>query len=802
MSERHIPPRRERPALVKYAIAVASVAIAVIGALALGPNAAPGPLFFLAVILSAWFGGGRPGLLAAGLATLGNAYFLPPRHSLFVDAANRVPLLLFVLSALLVSWLTVRMNRTLVQLERARDELETRVQERTADLEQSNARLRDSQALLEQAQRIAHVGYWDRDLDTDHVNWSHETYRIYGLEPSGGLPTAAAVWELIHPEDRPRIAAAMEQVQQGAARLDVEYRIVQPGGEVRIVHSAADVIRDASGRVRRLFGIVQDITNRKGVEDRLRAEIAERARVEATLREQAALLDLTHDTVFVRDMDDAITYWNRGATELYGWDKSETLGKTTHEVTKTVFPAPLDDINRTLLATGRWEGQLVHSRRDGTQVVVASRWALQRDAQGHPVAILETNNDITEQQRAEVALRESEEQWRAVFENNPTMYFMVDANGTILSVNPFGAEQLGYALGELIGRPVFDVFHEDDRQSVQRAVAACLEQMGPAKRWESRKVRKDGSVLWVRETARAMLLKGRAVVLVVCEDVTDAKRGEEERQARRWAMESMDRVNRAIHGTNDLEKMMSDVLDATLGIFDCDRAWLLYPCDPDAPSHSLVMERTRPECPSRYGPGTELPRYPETIAALRSARAASGPVRFGPGGDEPLPAQIAKRHGVQSRVVTALYPRDEQPYMFGLSQVSHARVWSTQEALLLQEIGRRLEDALTSLSIFHRLRESEKRYRHIFESTGVSIWEEDFSQVKAAIDGLRSSGVQDFAAYVSAHPQFVRDAIAMVKVSDVNDATVKLFGAKSKEDLLASLDRVFVPETEEVFGGS
>ena len=75
MSERHIPPRRERPALVKYAIAVASVAIAVIGALALGPHAAPGPLFFLAVILSAWFGGGRPGLLAAGLATLGNAYF-------------------------------------------------------------------------------------------------------------------------------------------------------------------------------------------------------------------------------------------------------------------------------------------------------------------------------------------------------------------------------------------------------------------------------------------------------------------------------------------------------------------------------------------------------------------------------------------------------------------------------------------------------------------------------------------------------------------------------------------------------
>ena len=483
--------------------------------------------------------------------------------------------------------------------------------------------------------------------------------------------------------------------------------------------------------------------------------------------------------------------------------RARPSGRPPIEVTKTVFPAPLGDINRTLLATGRWEGQLVHSRRDGTQVVVASRWASQRDAQGHPVAILETNNDITEQQRAAVALRESEEQWRAVFENNPTMYFIVDASGAVLSVNPFGAEQLGYAVGELIGRPVFDVFHEDDRQSVQRAVAACLEQMGPAKRWESRKVRKDGSVLWVRETARAMLLKGRAVVLVVCEDVTDAKRGEEERQARRWAMEGMDRVSRAIHGTNDLERMMSDVLDATLGIFDCDRAWLLYPCDPDAPSHSLVMERTRPECPSRYGPGTELPRYPETIAALRSARAASGPVRFGPGGDEPLPAQIAKRHGVQSRVVVALYPRDEQPEQCSGSVRSRMPAYGARRrpCCFRRSVGGSRMRAYESVHNLHRLRESEKRYRHIFESTGVSIWEEDFSQVKAAIDGLRASGVQDFAAYVSAHPQFVRDAIAMVKVSDVNDATVKLFGAKSKEDLLASLDRVFVPETEEVFRG-
>jgi PAS domain S-box-containing protein len=122
---------------------------------------------------------------------------------------------------------------------------------------------------------------------------------------------------------------------------------------------------------------------------------------EEALREQARLLDLTHDSIFVRDMDDMISYWNRGAEELYGWARDEAIGKVTHELMKTSFPLPLDQINTALLRDDRWEGELVHTKRDGTRVVVASRWALQRDAQGRPIAVLETNNDITERKRAE-----------------------------------------------------------------------------------------------------------------------------------------------------------------------------------------------------------------------------------------------------------------------------------------------------------------------------------------------------------------------------------------------------------------
>jgi PAS domain S-box-containing protein len=104
-------------------------------------------------------------------------------------------------------------------------------------------------------------------------------------------------------------------------------------------------------------------------------------------------------------MQNIVTYWNRGAEEFYGWTAAEVVGKvTTHELLQTVFPTPLDEIQAELLRTGRWEGELVHIKADGTKAVVASRWSLQRDEQQRPQAVLELNNDITELKREQASL--------------------------------------------------------------------------------------------------------------------------------------------------------------------------------------------------------------------------------------------------------------------------------------------------------------------------------------------------------------------------------------------------------------
>lgn len=137
-----------------------------------------------------------------------------------------------------------------------------------------------------------------------------------------------------------------------------------------------------------------------------------------------------------------------------------------------------------------------------------------------------------ERKRAEEALRKSEELWRDIFENNPTMYFMIDAAGTVVSVNPFGAEQLGYTVAELVGHSVLNVFHDADRQRAQENVGLCLEQLGRTMSWEIRKVRKDGSMLWVRETAKAVARRpGHPIVLIVCEDITERKEAQDKLQS-------------------------------------------------------------------------------------------------------------------------------------------------------------------------------------------------------------------------------------------------------------------------------
>jgi PAS domain S-box-containing protein len=158
-----------------------------------------------------------------------------------------------------------------------------------------------------------------------------------------------------------------------------------------------------------------------------------------------------------------------------------------------------------------------------------SRWGLPDAARWDDGRTRRGADADAQERETERALRESEERFRFLFEDNPTLYFIVDETGTIQSVNRYGAEYLGYTVAELVGRSVLIVVHPADHKIVRTHLARCMRTPGQVCQWEFRKVRKDGSVLWVRELARPMrqARDGKLAVLIVCEDITEAKRAEQ-----------------------------------------------------------------------------------------------------------------------------------------------------------------------------------------------------------------------------------------------------------------------------------
>ena len=230
----------------------------------------------------------------------------------------------------------------------------------------------------------------------------------------------------------------------------------------------------------------------------------------------------------ILSVDGKVRYANRVLGTLTGYTASEAFGRP---VADFIVPEDRERARRRM-------GELHQGGREHP-----SRYQfLSKDGKPHPVevksraiefrgrpALLSVIRDISAREQAEAKLRESEERYRVLYEDNPSMFFTVDENGTVMSVNKFGAEQLGYRPAELVGRNVLPVFHEEDKEAVKRQLAECLANRSRVASWEFRKVRKDGSVLWVRERARTVTgADGKPMVLIVCEDITDQKKADEE----------------------------------------------------------------------------------------------------------------------------------------------------------------------------------------------------------------------------------------------------------------------------------
>jgi len=376
--------------------------------------------------------------------------------------------------------------------------------------------LQESKARLEEAQRVAHVGHWEWDLETDVVVWSDETYRIFGLSPQERPMDLATVRSMVHPDDREPLYQAVDQDLVAGQRPSGEFRIVRPGGEVRTVSSLTserwsslpgDTKRDASGRPYKLFGTIQDITDRKRSEEAFQEISRKLQESNAKLEEAQRIANIGH---YSWNLIENRVIWSDEVYRIYGLDPRRgtiDLAKVSEmihpEDRELVFRAAEEALQSGTPAD--IEHRLV--RPNGEVRTIHSVGTVKRDSSGRPYEMFGTAQDITERKRSEEALKRSQ--------------FYLSEGQRIAHIGSWAFDDSGhywsdelfkiYGLDPQNGAPTVEQYlaliHPHDRASMAETIKRMQEEHCGFDQIE-RIVRPDGQLRYVRAVAVAVVEQG------------------------------------------------------------------------------------------------------------------------------------------------------------------------------------------------------------------------------------------------------------------------------------------------------
>jgi PAS domain S-box-containing protein len=577
------------------------------------------------------------------------------------------------------------------------------------DLDESLLSQFNAQHYVAEAQRLSHVGSWSFNAN-GFGYWSPELFKIYGLDPGGKAPSIPEYLALVHPDDRDVVAREIEKMLAGAEGFDFKKRIVRPDGTIRHVRCVGALSTHA-GAVQEFIGTGMDVTE----QELLTQELGRR---EAYLAEAQSI---SHTGSFGWKPDTGEIIWSAETYRIFEYDRAIT--PTLDLVAQRVHPEDRADVQSVIERASRGASDFEHAYRlllpDSRVKHVHALAHATRDASGNR-EFVGAVIDMTDHKRAEESLRASETYLAEAQRLSHTGSWAWSPDQDIRYWSEECYRVLSFDPKD--GLPRFEEFvqriHPDDQPGFRELIQTAIREKGEWKA-DYRIVYPDGPVRDIHVVGHPVLsTSGHLVEFVgTVIDVTEIKQAEEERKEHLWFLESMDRVNRAMQRTNDMEGMMSGVLEEMLAIFDSDRARLVYPCDPDAVTCRVVMEHSRPEYPGAFALGEELTMDRHAVEVVRRVLDSPGTAT-----DLIITPEVRERFRVQSAIAIAVRPKADRPYLFGLHQCSHARIWTAAERRLFEEIARRLEDTLTSV-LAHRnviareeeLRASEERFRTFVE---------------------------------------------------------------------------------------
>lgn len=415
-------------------------------------------------------------------------------------------------------------------------ELERRVAEQTRELRAANDRLGTLAIQLETAQRITRVGSWEMDVASGRVDWSDELYRVFGLSPQEGAPPYEQQTRLFAPESWDRLTASVQRSVETGEGYELFLTAIDVEGHRRATVARAETLRDAEGRVAKLVGTFQDISDRERAATELR-RLNERFQLAA---------GAAHIGVWEWDLVDDSLVWDDTMHRIYDTDP-ETFGGAYDAWRSALHPedlAPAEQLLQDSVAgTAEFRTIFRIVRRDGEVRYIRAESDIARGADGRALRVTGVNWDITDQRVAEITLRRAEAVQRGILEGAGLSIIATDPEGRISLFNPAAELLLGYRAEELVGVATPGEFHEDEEVEARRreleeergvavspfeALVSGSECGAPvAREWTY--VRKDGSRVPVWLVVSTLRDGGEVVgYLGVAADLTDRKRSEAE----------------------------------------------------------------------------------------------------------------------------------------------------------------------------------------------------------------------------------------------------------------------------------
>jgi PAS domain S-box-containing protein len=525
-----------------------------------------------------------------------------------------------------------------------------------------------------------------------------------------------------------------------------------------------------------------------------------------------AILNLVDEGICAFDLRGRITFWNPACEELYGHTRAQAIGRVVRDVFNCDQTLRLDRIANEIGADGRWRGEFRRRNARGEEIVVDARWALRRDCDGSPIEFVETGRDVTVERRAAEELARSEAKYRILFDHMPLPLVRTNAVellslfrklraegvedlGAYIDAHPGLMEHLlGIILVDEVNQPMVELLGAADKTEVTGCIARFWKS-NPDTIRRSLEARFRGDTGYVEET-QVDTLDGRLVEIVYSVaypaelnqlgmgitaliDNTERKRATEEiRQSEIKFRNLFNQTPIALWQLDSRDaRQMLDTLYAS-GVSDYDA---FVAANPDfLPALRRKMRIT------------EINQ-----AALALVGAADGdrssPIVFDHLFDsmDALHASAARRRGEASFSTESKVQTLDGRVLDVLSSVAFADPTDPDALNLVAAI-----DISDRKRAGEELRRSERKFRDLFNKTPIALWQLDTRETRGMIDAVLAAGAADLEAYVADHPDFLRELLGKLRITEINDAALRLFGAPDVESLRPNMLTLWINSTD------